>query len=334
MISERGMFIMTKTRDYFISEKNFSENMKNIAEPYLKAHAEDGYFEALDGKKLHYVFYKADNAVGNMAICHGFTESTEKFLEMCFYFLQMNLNVFIVDHRGHGLSHRHTNDKQVVHIKNFDQYVTDFQTFTKKVILQKAPSLPMYMFSHSMGGAIAVQHMQTQPGVFEKVILSAPMIQANTAGIPNKIASFGARIFILLGKEKSKVVGYKPFNPERTYEESNSASEERFNYYHKKRINTPTLQTTAPSYRWVSEAVRVASLNLDPKRNSKITAKVLLCQPEVDAMVISGKQDIFIKQVKDGRLEKFTKCKHEIYMGFDETVKEYLDVIEHFLFEE
>ena len=323
---------MTAKRDYFISEKNFSEAMTAIVEPYLKGCAEDSFFEANDKKRLHYVFYKPENPAGNVVIAHGFTESTEKFKEMCYYFLKMKLNVFIVDHRGHGLSHRHTDDNQIVHIESFDQYVDDLQCFVERVVLEKAPSLPMYLYSHSMGGAIAVQHLQKFPGVFEKAILSAPMIQANTAGLPNKLAGLAARIFILLGKKKEKVMGYSRFNPERTYLDSHDTSEERFNYYHRKKIDNEHLRTSAPSYSWVSEAVRIASLNLDPERNSRITADVLLCQPEVDAMVISEKQDIFIKQVKNGRLERFTRCKHEIYMGFDETVMEYLDTIEGFLF--
>lgn len=322
---------MSVSRDYFISEKNFRESMETIVEPYLLERCEDSFFEALDGKKIHYVFYKADNPVGNIVICHGFTESGEKFREMSYYFLRMNLNVFAIDNRGHGLSHRHTDNKNIVHIKSFEQYVTDLKTLVKRVVKPVSPSLPLYLYAHSMGGAISVQHLQTYPGVFDKAVLSAPMIKAKTAGIPAGVAKTVSRLFILLGKEKSKVVGYKNFNPDRTYEESHDTSEERFNYYHSKRKVSDHLQTTAPSYRWVNEAVKVTDLNLDPRRNEKITAKVLLCQPESDSAVVSEMEDVFINQIKDGRLVKFTGCRHEIYNSVDNTVKEYLDTIEDFL---
>lgn len=325
---------MAVSRDCFVSENGFRESMQNIVEPYLKKQAEDGFFEALDGKKIHYVYYKAENAVGNMVIAHGFTESAEKFLEMCWYFNKMNLNVFIVDHRGHGLSHRHNTDKEVVHIKYFDQYVDDLQKLVKKVVLVKAPSLPLYLYSHSMGGAIAVQHLQKYPGVFSKAILSAPMIKAKTAGLPAGVARFFSRLFILLGKEQEKVIGYKGFNPDRTYEDSHDTSKERFDYYHKKKIEKEDIRTAAPSYRWVNEAVKVTAKNLDPKRNERITAKILLCQPEEDSTVYMEAEDEFIKLVKDGRLVKFRDCKHEIYNSIDSTVKEYLDTIEDFLFNE
>ena len=232
--------------------------------------ATDGFFNALDGKKIHYVYYKAENAKGNIVISHGFTESAEKFLEMCYYFNKMTLNVFIVDHRGHGLSHRHNSDKEVVHIKYFDQYVDDLQKLVKVIVRAEAPGLPLYLFSHSMGGAIAVQHMQKYPGVFSKAILSAPMIQAKTAGLPPAVAKFFTRLFILLGKEKEKVIGYKGFNPERTYEDSHDTSKERFDYYHRKKIENEDIRTAAPSNRWVNEAVKVTERNLDPTRNKKI----------------------------------------------------------------
>lgn len=325
---------MTVSRDYFISENNFEEEMHRVAVPFLEEHKTDSYFEAEDGKKIHFVYYKADNARGNMIISHGFTESGEKFEEMAYYFLRMRLNVFVPDHRGHGYSHRHNSDPQVVHIKSFDKYVTDLNTLIKKVVSKNEPGLPLYLYAHSMGGAIAVQHLQCFPGTVQKAVLSAPMIKARTAGVPEAVANFAARTFILLGKEKEKVMGYKPFNPNRTYEESHDTSKARFDYYQKKRVANEKYQTSSPSYRWVSEAVKVSKLNLDPERNKKVTAKILLCQPEEDSSVISEAEDEFIKLVKDGRLERFYNCKHEIYMSVDDTVKQYLDTIENFLFDE
>ena len=325
---------MAVSKEFFISENGFAASMKNTVEPCLKSISEDSFFEAKDGKKIHYVFYKAENARGNIVIAHGFTESAEKFLEMCWYFVKMNLNVFIVDHRGHGLSHRHNTDKEVVHIKYFDQYVDDLQTLVEKIVLKKAPGLPLYLYSHSMGGAISVQHLQKYPGVFTNAILTAPMIQAKTAGLPPAVARAVTGLFIRLGKEQEKVVGYGGFNPDRTYEQSHDTSKERFDYYHRKKIENEDIRTAAPSYRWVNEAVKVTARNLDAERNKKITAKVLLCQPEEDSTVYMEAEDEFIKLVKDGRLVKFRDCKHEIYNSIDSTVKEYLDTIENFLFNE
>lgn len=323
-----------KTRDYFISENGFREAMLNTVEPYLKSIAEDGFFEASDGNKLHYIFYKNENAVGNIVMVHGFTEFAEKFLEMCYYFSKMKLNVFFIEHRGHGLSHRHNTNKEVVHINSFDQYIDDLHTFMQKKVLKNTGGLPLYLYSHSMGGAISVQYLQKYPDVFEKAILSSPMVKAKTAGLPAGITKLFTGLFIALGQEQKKVVGYSGFNPEKTYEDGNDTGKERFDYYHKKRILNENIRTAAPSYRWVNEAVRVTAKILDPEKNKKITAKILLCQPEEDSTVYMPPQNEFIKLVKDGRLVKFPGSRHSIYNSIDSTVKEYLDVIEAFLFNE
>lgn len=324
---------MAVSRDYFISENNFRESMQNIVEPYLKSISEDGYFEAADGKMIHYIYYRNEDAVGDIVMVHGFTEFAEKFFEMCYYFSKMKLNVFFIEHRGHGLSHRHNDDKEVVHIKYFDQYIDDLHTFIKSVVLKKSTGLPLYLYSHSMGGAISVRYLQKHSGVFSKAILSSPMVKAKTAGLPAGITRFFTRFFIILGKEKNKVIGYKGFDPDKSYENSNDTSKARFEYYHKKRIKNENIRTAAPSYRWVNEAVRVTEKILDPEKNKEINAKILLCQPEEDSTVYMEPQNRFIKLVKDGRLMKFPGSRHSIYNSVDPTVKEYLDAIEGFLCE-
>ncbi len=318
-------------RDYFISEEDFREQMETVVEPYLEKIGTDSYFESFDKAKLHYVSYKAAEPAANVVICHGFTESAEKFREMCWYFVNMGLNVFALDNRGHGYSHRINRDPEVVHIEDFSQYIQDLNVFVNTVVLPSAEGLPLYLYAHSMGGAISVGYLQTYPDVFSKAVLSAPMIKARTAGIPQNIARLVCELFIKLGRQQEKVIGYHGFNPDRTYEESHDTSKARFDYYHKKRKMNEKYQTSAPSYSWVSEAVKVTALNLDRERNEKITARVLLCQPEEDSSVYSEAEDEFIAQVKNGRLVRFTDCKHEIYNSTDSTVKEYLDVIEQFL---
>ena len=64
---------MTVSKDFFISENGFRETMINTVEPFLRNISEDGFFEAPDKKRIHYVYYRSENAVGNIVIAHGFT---------------------------------------------------------------------------------------------------------------------------------------------------------------------------------------------------------------------------------------------------------------------
>ena len=169
------------------------------------------------------------------------------------------------------------------------------------------------------------------PGTFRKAVLSAPMIQANSGGISPGATLALTGFFCAFGQKDKMVFIHHGFQPDRTYEDSHDTSKARFDYYHAKRLSNDHLKTASASYSWVREAMRVAKKNLDPKRNANITVPVLLCQPEEDSSVISEKENEFISQIPNGRLQQFKKCKHEIYAAVDETVLEYLQTIQAFL---
>ena len=315
-----------------ISEKDYGAGMKN-AEEFLAQHGSDGVFESFDGKKIHFEKYMCDGAKASIVIVHGFTECAEKFREVSFNFLSWGYNVFAADNRGHGYSDRLTDDRETVCIGKFDDYVADLQCFVEKIVRPASGTLPLYVYCHSMGGAITVQHLQTYPGVFKKAVLSAPMIKAQTMGLPEWVANSVAKVGVLFGKGNKRIVFSKGFDPHRTYENSHDTSKARFDYWQKKRCDNVRYQVAAPSFNWVKEAVAVSRRNLDPKRNARIEIPVFLCQPEEDSSVVSEKENEFISQVKNGRLKKYTNCRHEIYMSVDSTVAEYYSDIKNF-FEE
>lgn len=315
----------------FADEANYERNMKETVEPFLASHGGGNDFMSFDGRILHYESYFAENASASVVISHGFTESAEKFREMSYYFLQMGFNVFAIDHRGHGGSFRYNDDPNTVHVESFDEFTDDLHTFVNRVVKPASEGLSLYLYSHSMGGAIAVQYMQQHPGVFAKAVLSAPMISPRTAGLPHIVAGTLTKAFTLAGKASQPVIGSGKFNPQRTYENSHDTSKARFDYYQAKRVANPSLQTTSPSNRWVSEAIRITKLNLDKARCGRITCPVMLCQPETDSSVYSDAENKFISYIPDGRIVNFKFCRHEIYMSIDSTVKVYLDFIRDFL---
>ena len=89
----------------FISQKEYEKKMQDVAEPFLKQRREDFWLERETGRKIHCVYYRADNARGIVIISHGFTETAEKYKENIYYFLQQNYSVYIPEHCGHGRSY-------------------------------------------------------------------------------------------------------------------------------------------------------------------------------------------------------------------------------------
>ena len=314
-----------------VSEVNYAETMTTVVEPFLESVRESAYFSSFDGNKIHYEKYLIPDAAGTVVVVHGFTESAEKLREMSYNFIKMGLNVYAIDNRGHGLSYRRNpDDPQTVTVKSFTDYVEDLYCLVTRVVKPECPDKPLFLYAHSMGGAIAVQFLQTHPGIFDKAVLSSPMIEPQMP-MPPAAAKAVAGLFIALGQGDKRVFVFKGFDPDRTYESSHDTSKARFDYYHAKKIANPLLQTSSASYRWVLEAAKVIAKNLDPARCAKITIPVLLFQPEEDTSVKSEKEDEFISLIPDGRIVRLPNCKHEIYASVDATVLEYLKEIESFL---
>lgn len=315
-----------------LNEDTYEAQMTAEVEPFLASLRTDAYFDGVGGAKIHYEAYLPEAPRAAVVISHGFTESAEKFREMSYYYLKAGYSVFALDHRGHGFSHRENpEDPETVHIENFDTYIDDLKCFVDQIVKPQAKELPLYLYGHSMGGAVSVLFLMKYADVFEKCVLTAPMISANTANLPHFVTSTLAKLFIALGKSKNPVVGSSGYNPDRKFEDSNDTSRARFDYYQKKRNATKEYHTSNPSYAWVKEAVRIVKVQLDEKNCKKIKAKVLLCQPEWDASVIMPPQNVFVSRVPGAQFQKFYGAKHEIYMSPNDVMEKYLDTIFSFL---
>lgn len=315
-----------------IPSSGYADRMKNEVEPFLFERGGENYINSFKGGKLHYYVFKADKPKGGVVISHGFTECAEKFFEMMYYFLNEGLNVYAIDHRGHGKSLRQGDVTDYVYIDKFDDYVTDFRAFVKDVAVAENGGLPLYLYAHSMGGAVGVLYLQEYDcEFFDKAVLTAPMIYCNTANMPHFVTGALCGTLNLLGKSKSKVPGGKGFNPGRSWKTSNATSQERFEYWHAKRIDNVWYQPSVATNKWVWESIRICPLMLNRKRCQRIKIPVLLCQAEVDGSVIPEKHNEFIKLVPDGELVRFENSKHEIYLSVDETLEKYLDTIFKFI---
>ncbi len=316
-----------------VNEENYELQMKETVEPFLAAHGGEHKLEREAGKKISYVKYLAENPKGVMMVSHGFTESVEKYKEICYYFLREGYHVYMPDHCGHGKSYRLTDDPSLVHVDSFQRYFNDFVYLTKLAKKQQ-PGLPVYLYGHSMGGGIAAACAALYPAGYEKVILSSPMIRPLTYGVPYGFSKALAGTECFLHREEEYVVGTKPFEPEK-FEDSASLSRARFSYYAKKRLNNPLYQTSAPSYGWAFGAIQLNTF-LRTKGYQKIKAPMLLLQAGRDTLVDNKEQDRFVEKINETgntRAEKvrFDESKHEIFNAVDPIAEPYWETVFDFL---
>ena len=299
----------------WITEENYDEQMHTEAEPYLAARMESGFDERVKGQPIYYEHYRADAPKAVIVISHGFTESILKFTESIYYMLQAGYEVWGLDHRGHGRSYRANNDPCVVHAERFEDYVEDLRHLTEMRVKPAAGALPVYLFCHSMGGCVGARIIEQYPALFDRAVLSSPMLGVVLGGIPAPVACAVLRV------KGAGAKGREPMSPaaftetEEDFPASAANSDCRFRYYTRKKLADTRLQTCAPSMNWILEAVRASRLACSKRETARIRIPVLLLQAGRDTYVRADAQERFAARVPGCELLHLPALKHELYMS-------------------
>jgi alpha-beta hydrolase superfamily lysophospholipase len=103
-------------------------------------------------------------------VVHGVTEHGGRYARLANELNQRGYAVHAMDLRGHGRS-----DGDRILIREFDQYLDDLELFVGRVARRQAGK-PLFLFGHSMGGAIVALLAATRQPDARGVILSAPAV--------------------------------------------------------------------------------------------------------------------------------------------------------------
>ncbi|CAF1885702.1 unnamed protein product [Brassica napus] len=109
--------------------------------------------------------------LGLIAVVHGFTGESSWFLQLTsVLFAKSGFLTCAIDHQGHGLS-----DGLTAHIPNINLIVDDCISFFDDFRSRHSSSLPSFLYSESLGGAIALYITLRQKSQWNGLILSGAM---------------------------------------------------------------------------------------------------------------------------------------------------------------
>lgn len=337
-----------------IDESTYADTMLNTVRPALAACREEGRFDPAAAEReaglepiggtLHYLAYDAakfdiereQGATamfrGCIVISHGFTEFAEKYDELVWYFLLAGYSVCVLDHRGHGKSARDVDGRCLVWIDDWRRYVADFAGFASSVGQRYANGQPLNLFCHSMGGGIGAAVLEQYPTLFDKAVLSAPMIAPQT-GMPLWLARVLVGAFCGIGFGRKGVFGQADFDSSAPIDMSlyKDSSEARERWYHRLRCETVEYQTYRAAFEWVRQALKLSRAVLDPSACADIVTPMLLFQAGRDIWVLNKPQNLFVRRVQDGggaaKLVRIDESAHEIFSMPNKVYQPYLERI-------
>ncbi|GAA0076312.1 alpha/beta hydrolase [Clostridium sp. CTA-5] len=315
----------------FIAEDDYEKGMKEVVEPYLNDKREEGYLEIDENTKLYYQKYKVENSKATIVINHGFGESLEKYREIIYYFLNEGYSVYGLEDRGHGRSGSlGIADKSQINIKDFNCYVSDLKKFLNDIVKPEAGKEKMFLFAHSMGGAIGSKFLEDYPDYFDAAILNAPMLEIDTGNVPEFIAKSISWIYTTFSLGNKYAATQGAYNSENNLEKSCTSSDARYQYYYDIVSNNKDFQRGGASYNWLRTSLNATKEIIEKENASKVEIPVLLFQAEKDTYVKPRGQNIFAQNAKNCKTVLSVGSKHEIYREKDSVLKSYLNQVFNF----
>ena len=312
---------METIEELYIKEEDFASEMEGKVLPFLKDKIKDGYFKNRDGLNLHYQLLINPSEKASIVISHGYCEFTTKYAETMYYFYQMGYSVFAIDHRGHGLSDREVEGYSKVHINHFEDYVLDFNEFIEKVVKEESLTKRLILFAHSMGGGIGALYIEQFPDVFERAVLSSPMIRLSTGDTSKFVVELLSLLSYLPSFKKRYLPGYHDYDHAFKYPRCSALSKARYIYQFEEREREPHYRTNGCTYTWSREAFNVSKKIL--KNACLVKIPVIIMQAAEDTLVIPEAQDEFAKLVDSCTVIRYEGSKHEIFNATDDIIIEY-----------
>lgn len=146
----------------------------------------EGSFTGAEGVKLFEQWWRPAEVKAVMVIVHGLKDHSTRYAEFADLLARRGYAVRAFDLRGHGSS-----EGRRVYIDSFDEYVADLETFIASV-QKREPGKPIFLFGHSMGGAIVTKFTLDKRPALAGLILSGPALHADVSGFTKVSTKFVA----------------------------------------------------------------------------------------------------------------------------------------------
>jgi len=260
------------------------------------------HFSGVDNVRINYATFI--NNSGTMpakclVISSGRSESYLKYKELAFDLSRHGYSIFLIDHRGQGLSQRLLANPHKGHIESFQYYVDDLNNFIDNIVTPHCQGNKPYLLAHSMGGAIAARYLQDFPNKIQATVLSSPMFAFNSGSIPNFIAELVLAVSAKLNQWFDDTpwyfLGHKGFTHNEFSDNTLMHSPIRYQLFAELYNTTPEIQLGGVTVQWLTEsqkALEKISNNID-----KITSPTLVLQAGQDKIIDNPAQNAFCQQL-------------------------------------
>jgi lysophospholipase len=277
-----------------------------------------GTIKTPDGAELRFARWAPPaGRKGTVCVFTGRSEQIEKYFETVRDLRDRGFAVAMIDWRGQGLSSRRLRDPRKGYVRDFGDYEIDVESFVQQVVLPDCPP-PHFALAHSMGGAVMLRVAYAGKRWFDRMVLSAPMID-----LPGRATSLPARLLLramrLTGQGGNYVPGgsgeltgvtsfiNNPFTSDPVRFARNAAILEE----------DPTLGLGSPTVAWADTAFKAMHGFRASNYPSQIRQPILMMAASNDTVVSTAAIEEFAYHLRAGSHLVIAGSKHEILQEQD-----------------
>ena len=307
---------LISTTSFAVREQAVPSQFMQQLLPWVLSNYKQGSFQGVDNVKINYYFREVQDPKGVLIISPGQTESSLKYSELLWDLKDWGYSIYIIDHRGQGLSGRLLPDGTKSHVNRFQDYVDDFSYFVTNVV-KSTTYKNSVIIAHSMGGGIASGFLNQHAFEVKAAVLSSPMLEINTGFFGALGADILANILTWAGRGDDLAPQQKPYNPNSPFE-GNTVTSSRNRYQMKIDLykKYPALGVGGATVNWVREALEFTTA-LRQKDNVYSVPTLMFNAGKDQIVTLHGESQTCKLSPDTCHLIGFPTAQHEILMEQD-----------------
>lgn len=271
-----------------------------------------------DGVTLRYArFAPPPGRKGTVCLFQGRGEFVEKYFEVARDLYDRGFAVATIDFRGQGFSERAVRDSHKGYVRRFSDYLIDLETFVKEVVLPDCPP-PFFALGQGMGATVLIESAARGHRWFDRMVLSAPMIDVAQRPLLGAAAPL-TRTLRLLGLGRLYVPGGSGSASASEPFAGNPLTSDPVRHARTAAVleAEPALAVAAPTVAWADTAYRTMAAMQRPSYAGRLRQPMLLVAAGRDELVSTAAIERFGTSLRAGSHLIIPGALHELMMEQD-----------------
>ncbi|PZP56649.1 MAG: hypothetical protein DI586_03030 [Micavibrio aeruginosavorus] len=295
------------------------DGLPQIREDFKKARQQpegwtSNYFINADQEKIFYAKIPAlpstSPVKGSVVMTTGYGDSIYNEYDSIREWQERGYDVYAMDWASQGFSQRNPDHPNRPSSRPLSYHVRDLDQFVHHVVEPQA-NRPLILSTHSMGGAIGAMYLKEHPGIFDKAVLAAPMLDLDTSILPREWFKNIAHVAKNIGLKNMSLPNWR----DTIYDIKNfSMGRGKLSDTFSATVNDDykPYELKLPSWGWVTSAYAAMDKTAKPDFFHNIKANILFVSAGHDELVDNKIIENAARTAPNGQLLHLPEAQHSI----------------------